>query len=72
MLEALTDREVNVHTMMQDSGKLDLFVYNTLKKSTNGNKDTILYVNKKSDVEEMSDLSLVMPMIRLSDTEERL
>ena len=62
MLEALTDREVNVHTMMQDSGKLDLFVYNMLKKATNGNKDTVIYVNKKSDVEEMSDLSLVMPM----------
>lgn len=62
MLEALTDREINVHTMMQDSGKLDLFVYNMLKKATNGNKDTVLYVNKKSDVEEMSDLSLVMPM----------
>lgn len=62
MLEALTDREINVHTMMQDSGKLDLFVYNMLKKATNGNKDTVIYVNKKSDVEEMSDLSLVMPM----------
>lgn len=62
MLEALTDREVNVHTMMQDSGKLDFFVYNMLKKATNGNKDTVIYVNKKSDVEEMSDLSLVMPM----------
>lgn len=62
MLEALTDREVNVHTMMQDSGKLDLFVYNMLKKATSGNKDTVIYVNKKSDVEEMSDLSLVMPM----------
>lgn len=62
MLEALTDREINVHTMMQDSGKLDLFVYNTLKKATSGNKDTIIYVNKKSDVEEMSDLALVMPM----------
>ena len=33
-----------------------------LKKATNGNKDTVIYVNKKSDVEEMSDLSLVMPM----------
>ena len=62
MLEALTDREVNVHTMMQDSGKLDLFVYNMLKKATSGNKDTVIYVNKKSDVEEMSELSLVMPM----------
>jgi len=62
MLETLTDREINVHTMMQDSGKLDLFVYNMLKKATNGNKDTVIYVNKKSDVEEMSDLSLVMPM----------
>ena len=62
MLEALTDREVNVHTMMQDSGKLDLFVYNMLKKATSGNKGTVIYVNKKSDVEEMSDLSLVMPM----------
>lgn len=62
MLEALTDREINVHTMMQDSGKLDLFVYNMLKKATSGNKDTVIYVNKKSDVEEMSDLSLVMPM----------
>lgn len=62
MLEALTDREINVHTIMQDSGKLDLFVYNMLKKATNGNKDTVIYVNKKSDVEEMSDLSLVMPM----------
>lgn len=62
MLEALTDRDINVHTMMQDSGKLDLFVYNMLKKATNGNKDTVIYVNKKSDVEEMSDLSLVMPM----------
>lgn len=62
MLEALTDSEINVHTVMLDSGKLDMFVYNTLKKSTNGNKDTIIYVNKKSDIEEMSDLSLVMPM----------
>lgn len=62
MLEALTDKEINVHTLMQDSGKADMFVYNTLKKTTNGNKDTIIYVNKKSDVEEMSDLALVMPM----------
>ena len=62
MLEALTDKEINVHTVMLDSGKLDMFIYNTLKKSTGGNKDTIIYVNKKSDIEEMSDLALVMPM----------
>ena len=62
MLEALTDKEINVHTVMLDSGKLDMFIYNTLKKSTGGNKDTIIYINKKSDIEEMSDLALVMPM----------
>ena len=34
MLETLTDKEINVHTLMQDSGKMDMFVYNTLKKTT--------------------------------------
>lgn len=61
MLKDLTDKELNYHTIMCDSGKLDLFVYNTLKKACSGNKDTIIYVNKKSDVEEMLDLSLIMP-----------
>lgn len=61
MLETLTEKEVNVHLYMCDSGKLDMYVYNLLKSVTHGTKDTILYVNKKSDVEEMSDLALVMP-----------
>lgn len=61
MLEVLLDKEQNYHTMMCDSGKLDLFVYETLKKVCRGSKDTILRVNKKSDLEEMLDLGLVMP-----------
>ena len=61
MLKDLVDKTLNYHTIMCDSGKLDLLVYNLLKKACNGNKDTIFYVNKKSDVEEMLDLSLIMP-----------
>jgi hypothetical protein len=61
MLKDLVDKTLNYHTVMCDSGKLDLLVYNLLKQACNGNKDTIFYVNKKSDVEEMLDLSLIMP-----------
>lgn len=61
MLADITDKELNYHTMMCDSGKLDLYVYDILKKSCRGSKDTVIYVNKKSDVEEMLDLSLIMP-----------
>ena len=61
MLKDLVDKTLNYHTMMCDSGKLDLLVYNLLKNACGGNKDTIFYVNKKSDVEEMLDLSLIMP-----------
>lgn len=61
MLTDLTDKEFNCHTIMCDSGKLDLFVYDTLKKVCNGNKDTIFYINNKSDVEEMVSLGLIMP-----------
>ena len=61
MLKDLVDKTLNYHTVMCDSGKLDLLVYNLLKQACNGNKDTIYYVNKKSDVEEMLDLSLIMP-----------
>lgn len=61
MLKDLVDKTLNYHTVMCDSGKLDLLVYTLLKQACNGNKDTIFYVNKKSDVEEMLDLSLIMP-----------
>ena len=61
MLETLTDKEMNIHLSMCDSGKLDMYVYELLKSATRGNKDTVIYVNKKSDVLEMSDLALVMP-----------
>lgn len=61
MLEALKDKEVPCHALVCDSGLLDMYVYNTLKETCKGTTETIFYVRSKGDVDEMVDLSYVMP-----------
>lgn len=63
MLNMLDDIDTNVHVYMSNSGLLDLYIYNRLKKICKADTDSIFYVKKASDMVEIEELSLVFPSL---------
>lgn len=61
MLSAIEDKDINYHTYICESGKLEILVQDTLKSVCGAKGDSVIRVNSKSDVTELVELSYVMP-----------
>lgn len=61
MLARLKDEEVNYHAAIVDSGKLELYLEDTLREVCGAKSSSVFYIDSKEGVDQLKDHGLVFP-----------